>query len=124
MIEELRPPPPAPNPSSVSLGTESPVSLSGDAAGVSLGQSEKPTWLYRRPCQAPSGRGPSVPAPPLGDSEEGGLLSPLRPLGTLKKEIKRPGVASTAAWGGTCSSHKPSSWPKWQGFSMALWSLA
>lgn len=62
-------PPRAPNPSSVHLGTESPVSLSGDAAGVSLGQSAKPTWLYRRPCQAPPGRGPSVPAPPLGDSE-------------------------------------------------------
>ena len=61
---------------------------------------------------------------PARHLQEGGLLSPLRPLGTLKKEIKRPGVASTAAWGGTCSSHKPSSWPKWQGFSMALWSLA
>lgn len=96
-------PPPPPNSSSVRPGTESLVSP----------QSGGCYWGF-----APGTNGAHLAVQEaLPGPSRTGPISPL-PLGTLKNEIKRPGAASTAAWGSTCSSHEPSSWPDQQGFSM------
>lgn len=76
---------------------------SGDATGVLLRHNEKPTWLYKRPCQAPPGTGPYLP---------------LRPLGTLKNGDKAPGAPQQPS-GQHLLLPRASSWPDRQGFSMA-----